>query len=208
MDATTWNERYRSSERVWTGEPNSALVAFAPDPTPTADSPPLALDLGCGEGADALWLASRGWDVIGVDWAEVALDRARREAERVGAHARFVQADISDGPALSELSPSGRFDLVTLAYIHPEPDDRTRLYAPLPALVGPGGHLLVVAHAPEHAAHGFPGPDPHRLMTHEDTVAALSLPADSVILVATTWPRERDGVVVAIDSVVLVRRGS
>jgi SAM-dependent methyltransferase len=204
MDSEAWNERYRSAERVWTGEPNEALVALAPDPPTNRRA--LALDLGCGEGADALWLASRGWEVLGADWAEVALDRARAQADASGLPARFVRADITDVGALAALSATGTFDLVMLAYIHPEPADRAHLYARLPDLVAPAGHLLVIAHDPEHGTLGRPGPDPRRLMSADDILAALDLPAGFTTEVGTTLTRRRDDVVTAIDSAVLVRR--
>jgi SAM-dependent methyltransferase len=214
MDASGWNERYAAST-VWSGEPNAALVesvsglvAPAADPSARASGPaaPTALDLGCGEGADARWLASQGWDVTGVDWSGVALDRARSAIRDAGLVATFVQGDATDPDFLAGLSPTGAFDLITLAFIHPEPEDRDSAYAHLPALVAPGGHLLVVAHDPEHGARGFGGPPPARLLSPDDILAALHLPADFQVLVAEVQPREMAGEVVALDSVVLVRR--
>jgi SAM-dependent methyltransferase len=205
MDAETWNERYRSSERVWTAEPNEALVEFAPAPRA---APARALDLGCGEGADALWLASKGYQVTGVDWAGVALERAIQAADDAGADATFVEGDITDHEALSALSPTGTFDLITVAYLHPEPEDRELLYSHLPGLVAGGGHLLVIAHDPEHGLLGFPGPDPRRLLSADDILDALDLPTGYEVLTRTTRPTQRqdDGEVIAIDSVVLVHR--
>ena len=204
MDSEAWNERYRTSERVWTGEPNEALVALAP--APPTDHRGLALDLGCGEGADALWLAAQGWRVVGIDWAEVALDRARRAAAQAGADASFVRGDITDSAALAALSPTSSFDLVTLAYIHPQPEDRAHLYAPLPELIAAGGHLLVITHDPEHGALGLPGPDPRRLMSAEDILAALDLPEGFEVVASATRSRRRGDDVTAVDAVVLVRR--
>ena len=205
MDASSWNERYRSSDRVWTGAPNEALVEFAP-PAPTEGA--LALDLGCGEGADALWLAGAGYRVTGVDWAGVALQRAEQAADDTGADARFVEGDITDSEALAAMSPTGTFALVLLAYLHPEPEDRERLYCHLPSLVAPGGCLLVIAHDPEHGLLGFPGPDPSRLMSADDILNALELPTGFEVVTRTTRPKQRDsdGEVVAIDSVVVARR--
>jgi SAM-dependent methyltransferase len=208
MDRSDWNARYEAST-VWSGEPNAALVAHAPrPPRPWA----AALDLGCGEGADALWLAEQGWQVTGVDWSGVALGRARAAAGAAGLAARFVEADITDLAALAALSPTGTFDLVTVAFLHPEPADRARFYAPLPALLAPGGHLLVVTHDPEHGARGLPGPPPHRLLSADDVLAALALPTDVEVVVRTTEPRlvpgEAGGApqVRGLDAVVLVRR--
>jgi SAM-dependent methyltransferase len=210
MDASGWNERYAAST-VWSGEPNAALVTalselLDPAPGQAGDAAPTALDIGCGEGADARWLAAHGWAVTGVDWSDVALDRARSAMAEAGLDAMLVQGDATDADFLAGLSPTGAFDLVSLAYIHPEPEDRDSAYAHLPALVAPGGHLLVIAHDPEHGERGFRGPPPARLMSPQAILGALHLPADFEELVAQVQPRERDGEVVALDSVVLVRR--
>jgi SAM-dependent methyltransferase len=210
MDAQRWNERYAAST-VWSGEPNAALVRALTGLVDRAraqkgDTAPTALDVGCGEGADARWLAAQGWAVTGVDWSDVALDRARSAIRDAGLDAVFAQGDATDPTFLTGLSPTGTFDLVTLGFLHPEPEDRDTAYAPLPGLVAPGGHLLVIAHDPEHGSRGFGGPPPARLMSAQDTVDALHLPVGFEVALAETQPRERDGEVVALDSVVLVRR--
>jgi SAM-dependent methyltransferase len=210
MDASGWNERYAAST-VWSGDPNAALVRALTglvDSRGETDDARTALDIGCGEGADARWLASQGWAVIGVDWSDVALDRARTAIRDAGLEAAFVQGDATDPTFLSGLSPTGTFDLITLAFIHPEPEDRDSVYAHLPALVGPGGHLLVIAHDPEHGVRGFGGPPPNRLLSPDAILGALHLPADFEVVLAEVQPRESDGEVVALDSVVLVRRAS
>ena len=138
----------------------------------------------------------------------MALDRARSTIRDAGLEATFVQGDATDPAFLAGLSPTGTFDLITLAFIHPEPEDRDSAYAHLPALVAPGGHLLVIAHDPEHGVRGFGGPPPDRLLSPEAILGALHLPADFEVVLAEVQPRESDGEVVALDSVVLVRRAS
>ncbi len=192
MDASGWNERYAAST-VWSGEPNVALVDIVrglvePVPGRTGDGAHTALDIGCGEGADARWLASHGWAVTGVDWSDVALDRARSAIREAGLEATFVQGDATDPAFLAGLSPTGTFDLITLAFIHPEPEDRDSAYAHLPALVAPGGHLLVIAHDPEHGVRGFGGPPPNRLLSPQAILGALHLPADFEAVVASVQP--------------------
>jgi SAM-dependent methyltransferase len=203
MDAQQWNERYRSASSVWSGEPNAALVLHAPEP---AHPDSTALDLGCGEGGDALWLAARGWHVVGVDWAGVALERARRAAADSGTDARFVEGDITDATTLATLSDTGTFDLVTVAFLHPEPEERPQVYAHLAGLLAPGGHLIVVAHDPEHGAQGLPGPQHHRLMSPDDIIGALALAEGYEVLVAAREEQSRVGAVTAVDSVVVVER--
>jgi 2-polyprenyl-3-methyl-5-hydroxy-6-metoxy-1,4-benzoquinol methylase len=205
MDAEDWNERYRASSAVWSGEPNAALVEHAPPPPAPGAR---AVDLGCGEGADALWLARQGWAVTAVDWAGVALNRVRDRVAQAGLPVTVAQGDATDAAFVASLSPTGRYDLVTLGYLHPEPEDRSRTYAHLAGLLEPGGHLLVITHAPAHGRLGLPGPPPHRLLGGADVLAALGT-ADLEVLVADDVQRlADDGAVRAVDAVVLVRRGT
>jgi thioredoxin reductase/SAM-dependent methyltransferase len=133
-----WEERYGSGKRVWSGNPNPHLVATA------ADLPPgTALDVGSGEGADAVWLASRGWKVTGVDISQAALDQAAQHAAEAGVDAAWLQADITAwDPA------PARFDLVSAQYVHLPRPARDALYRRLAAAVRPGGTLLIVGHHP------------------------------------------------------------
>src|SRR5215212_159672 len=167
-----WNQRYAGSNQIWSGQPNQALV------TEVSDLPPgRALDVGCGEGADAVWLAQRGWDVTGLDVSRVALDRARLHARDAGVVVRWVRAGLVEAGM-----PDRGFDLVSAQYpalLH-TPD-----HAPERALlsaVASGGILLVVHHAIDvkHAqAHGF---DP----------ADYVSPADVASLLDENWALEVD----------------
>lgn len=135
--------------------------------------PGTALDLGCGEGSDALWLAGRGWTVLGVDVSATALERAREHAARLGlqGRARFEQHDLSSS------FPEGTFDLVSAQFLHSPvavPGEREGILARAALAVAPGGRLLVVSH------QGMPswmGEQPAELTlpTPEDTLAALRL---------------------------------
>lgn len=144
-----WEERYRSHpSAIWSGRPNAVLVAETADLTPGH-----ALDVGCGEGADALWLAERGWQVTGVDISTVALARAEAEAASRGVDIDWVQADLLVDPPSADA-----FDLVTAHFMHLPPAERESLYARLAAAVAPGGTLLLVAHHPSdmHTTMGRP----------------------------------------------------
>jgi SAM-dependent methyltransferase len=131
-----WNERYAGSNQIWSGQPNQALV------TEVSELPPgRALDVGCGEGADAVWLARRGWDVTGLDVSGVALDRARLHARDAGVVVRWMRAGLVEAGL-----PDQGFDLVSAQYrvpCTPRPcSERALLSA-----VAPGGALPVVHHA-------------------------------------------------------------
>ncbi|EFV14671.1 hypothetical protein HMPREF9336_00463 [Segniliparus rugosus ATCC BAA-974] len=134
MDENEWNELYREREQIWSGMPNAALVAEAADLAPG-----LALDVGCGEGGDALWLAERGWKVVAADISSVAIERARAAVPL--AAVTWLRADlIADPPE------RGRFDLVSLQY-YPLPrtagEEGVRGFL---EAVAPGGFLVVVGH--------------------------------------------------------------
>lgn len=132
-----WDERYASAERIWSGQPNAALVAEVADLTPGT-----ALDVGCGEGADAVWLAQRGWQVTGLDISGVALDRGRAWASENGVEVTWLKSGLLEAGLAA-----GSFDLVVVMY---PPLPRTPdavVERALADLVAPGGRLLVVHHA-------------------------------------------------------------
>ncbi|PRX98920.1 class I SAM-dependent methyltransferase [Allonocardiopsis opalescens] len=153
-----WDARYRENERVWSGEPNAALVREAADLAPGR-----ALDLGCGEGGDAVWLARQGWRVTAVDVSQVALDRAAGHAAEAGVADR-VEWQRHD---LGSSFPAGEYDLVSAHFLHSYGEfPRERILRAAAAAVAPGGVLLVVGHsdmppgmAERHPDAYLPGPD-------------------------------------------------
>src|SRR5687768_6279671 len=108
MDSDAWDERYAGTELVWTAEPNRFLAAEVGGLTPGR-----ALDVACGEGRNAVWLASLGWTVTGVDFSPVGLDKARRLAQERGVSVEWVTADVT-----TYEPPAGAFDLVVVLYLH------------------------------------------------------------------------------------------
>lgn len=159
-----WDERYSGMEQVWSGRPNFALVTEVTDLEPGT-----ALDVGCGEGADAVWLARQGWAVTALDVSTVAIERAALHAQEAAVAVQWVHAGLVAAP----ISPRG-FDLVSAQYpalLRTPGADAERS---LLAAVAPGGTLLVVHHADSginHAEHhGF---DPADYVHPADVAAVL-----------------------------------
>jgi len=144
--AAEWDARYSEYDGArWSGRPNGRLVAEV-----AALKPGLALDVGCGEGADAIWLARSGWTVTAIDISDVAVSRAREAAERAGAAVEWVHGD-----ALQTPFAAGSFDLVSMQYpALPKAAGEAAVRALLET-VRPGGLLLAVYHDfdDEHREH-------------------------------------------------------
>lgn len=194
-----WDARYSESDRLWSGDPNPQLVAEIADLEAGT-----AVDVGCGEGADAIWLARRGWRVTGVDISRVALDRAREHAAEAGVNVDWVQADL-----LAWQGPAGGFDLVNVQFFQLAEPERTVALRRFAAAVAPGGLLLVVAHHPVHAEAGVPGPPADRLYTPEDVTALFDAPEWQPVTAETrtrTAAGHHSGTTEFTDSVVLLRR--
>ena len=188
-----WNERYSASERVWSSGPNEHVAEIVAPLAPGA-----AVDLGAGEGRHSIWLAERGWQVTAVDFAEVGLERGRREAaERtVGDRISWVPADVT-----TWAPPAGRLlDLVLVAYLH-LPEDVFREAA---SWVAPGGHLVVVGHALRNLTDGVGGPQDPALLHTPDQLQEKAAGLD--ILRCEEVERTTDGGALAIDVVLVARR--
>jgi SAM-dependent methyltransferase len=162
--AERWDQRYASSEQIWSGQPNVALVAEV-----AGLAPGRALDVGCGEGADAVWLAGRGWHVTALDVSRVALERARRHARDANVEVRWVQGGLVEADL-----PADSFDLVSAQYAALPRTPGNHAERVLLAAVAPGGVLLVVHHADvdreQAKAHGF---DPTDYVSPADVAALL-----------------------------------
>ncbi|MFZ1179743.1 MAG: class I SAM-dependent methyltransferase [Mycobacterium sp.] len=198
--AEFWEQRYGSTERVWSGRVNPRLAEVA------AELPAgRALDLGCGEGADALWLAERGWQVVAVDVSATALQRATEAAfarnllERVD----FQRHD------LNESFPEGMFDLVSAQYLHsPARLEREIVLRQAAERVTPGGVLLIVDHAEpppwtQHHDHCFPGIEDVLKSLRLDT-AAWSRVRTETVERETVGPDGEDATLK--DNVIVLRR--
>jgi SAM-dependent methyltransferase len=168
VQAAEWDAKYSEGDGArWSGRPNGRLVAEVASLVPGR-----ALDVGCGEGADAIWLAGRGWTVTAVDVSEVALTRARQAAERAGVAVQWVRGD-----ALREPFPAASFDLVSMQY---PALPKAAGQAPVRNLldtVRPGGLLLAVYHdlTEEHREHmKSQGTDPADYVDEDDLAQLLA----------------------------------
>lgn len=143
-----WDGRYTERGAVWGSEPNRFLVDIASDLEPGT-----ALDLGCGQGRNALWLASLGFTVTGLDLSPVAVGQAEEMAAELGVDATFKAVD------LMAWDPEGQvWDLVLLAYIHLPDAMRKEVHATAVRAVAPGGRIVVIAHHLDNLESGTGGP--------------------------------------------------
>jgi SAM-dependent methyltransferase len=206
-----WDERYGGSERVWSGRPNQRLVEQTADLTPG-----YACDIGCGEGADAIWLAEQGWDVTALDVSRVALDRTAQHAiERgVDRRVRVGEYDVLAGHPPRHRRRTQGFDLVSAHFMHVPREDFDGVYQRLAGAVAPGGRLLVVAHHPDDVETGARhSHGPGLMFPPEQVLAALGVEGgtsdDWEVEVADAPTRVQemeDGPMKVRDTVVRLRR--
>lgn len=192
-----WNARYAAKELVWTAEPNRLFASEV-----EALEPGRALDLACGEGRNAVWLADKGWRVTAVDFSDVALAKAERLAASRGVEIEWVLADVLD------YEPERRaFDLVALLYLQLPHDELVQAIRSAADAVAPGGTLLVIGHDTTNLTEGHGGPkDASVLFSPEDVVSHLG---DLLVERAERVRRSvgvDDGEATAIDAFVRARR--
>ena len=196
-----WDGMYESRDRVWSGRPNAALV------DELRDTPPgRALDLGCGEGGDAIWLAEQGWTVLGVDVSRTAL-------ERTAAHAR--ERSVSDRISLehhdlAESFPEGNFDLISAPFFQsPLEFPREQILRRALESIAPGGQLVIISHAEAPSWAPDAVKDTH-FPTVDETLRELALDDDWIVETAETRARATTGPdgepAELVDLVVRVRR--
>lgn len=177
-DQGEWDERYAARDRVWSGRPNGALVQEV------AGLPPgRAVDVGCGEGADALWLARHGWAVTALDVSQVALERGAAAARDQALEVRWLHAGLLDARL-----PDGGFDLVATHYPVLLRTPEAAAERALLAAVAPGGTLLVVHHAQTDDPHADHEHAPGRRFDSAEYV----LPEQVAALLDDTWVVEVD----------------
>jgi long-chain acyl-CoA synthetase len=208
--AEFWEDRYQADDQVWSGRVNGVLADEV-----AGFSPGTALDLGCGEGGDALWLAEQGWQVTAVDISSTALARGAAQAEVQGLAERITWEQHDLGQSF----PAGEFDLVSAQYFHSPVDlPRDEVLRRAAQAVSPGGTIIVVGHAaPPPWAHDHDDDHGHdhghdfEFPTTEEVVAALGVDDGGWTVTRcenaerhATGPKEKSGVL--LDSIVVARR--
>jgi SAM-dependent methyltransferase len=164
VDSQEWDRRYAAAELIWTAEPNRFAVAELQDLPPGR-----ALDIAAGEGRNAVWLASRGWQVTAVDFSAAGLDKGRRLAQARGVAIDWVRADVRDYQP-----EAGSFQLVLIAYLQLHEPELAGVLRRAVTALAPGGTLLVVGHDVTNLTEGTGGPpDPAVLYTPESITRSL-----------------------------------
>jgi SAM-dependent methyltransferase len=164
MDHRSWDERYAAAELIWTAEPNRFLVAEV-----NGLAPGRALDLACGEGRNAVWLATQGWEVTGVDFSRAGLDKARHLAQQHQVPVEWILADVT-----THQPPPPGFDLVAILYLQLPAEPLAAALDNAVRALAPGGTLLLVSHDTTNLTRGYGGPqDPAVLYSPDDIVMNL-----------------------------------
>lgn len=205
MDASDWDARYDTSELIWKGELNQFL------PLEVADlAPGTALDLACGEGRNAVWLAKQGWIATGVDFSDVGVEKGRAHAAENGVEATWVVADVTTWEP-----PANGYDLVAVFYLQLAAEERRASMITAVRALGVGGTLVLVGHDLLNLTEGYGGPqNPSFLLTAEDIIddlTAAEVLLDVELVTEKSGRVERsvstdDGERAAIDTLVRVRR--
>ncbi|MFV1999929.1 MAG: class I SAM-dependent methyltransferase [Acidimicrobiia bacterium] len=169
MNSAMWDERYGEADLVWSAEPNLFLPPLVEGMTPGT-----ALDVACGEGRNAVWLARQGWSVTGVDFSAVGIDKARQIAGDT--HVDWFVDDATT------YMPGKTFDLVVIFYLHLPEQQVAAAFEQAVAALAPGGTLFAVGHALSNLTDGYGGPPMPEILWSEDRIALLLSGLDIVEL--------------------------
>ncbi|WP_054246511.1 class I SAM-dependent methyltransferase [Rhodococcus opacus] len=199
MDAAAWDERYSQSDLVWGAPPNAVVVERV-----TSLPRGRALDLACGEGRNAHWLATRGWEVTGLDYSAVAVDKARRVAAEAPRSVRerldYRVADVTDADL------GGEYDLVLMIYLHLAPEERLQVVNRAISALKPDGILMILGHDAVNLSQGVGGPQDAEILYMPDDLVN-SFGGRLVVDVAERRFRETDAGT-AIDALVVAHHPS
>ncbi len=188
-----WNDRYSASDYVWTIKVNQFVERHLADLEPG-----VAIDLGAGEGRNAVWLAQKGWEVTAVDFSTVGLAKGAQLAQDHNVTVGFVEGDATTW------QPDGTVDLVVLSYLQVDRAGREAILSHATTWLRPGGTLFVIAHDQTNVAEGYGGPPSTEVCySVEETVAALGGLEISLAEVAKRVVATDAGEQVALDTLVI-----
>ena len=154
-----WNERYAGKELVWSAGPNKLFSQEVQNLAPGK-----SIDIACGEGRNALWLAEQGWDSTGIDFSDAAIDKGKQIAKK-----REINVNWIVGDAATYSLPKEAFDLVAILYLHTDPTETDGWLQKALNAVKPGGTFIYIGHDPSNIEHGVGGPqDPAYLPCAEE----------------------------------------
>jgi len=191
-----WNARYAeaaaSDSSVWSLAPNGFIASIVAD-----FAPGTAVDLACGEGRNALWLAQRGWQVTAVDFSAVAIEAGRRRADHLGLEVNWVVADVTGWV------PPALVDLIVVAYLQLPATELASVIATCAGSLEPGGMLVLISHDIDNIARGVGGPQNPAVLTSVDS---LRVAAADLEIERCEQLQRRVGDAMAIDTVLIARR--
>lgn len=197
-----WDARYRSTSLTWSAEPNALFAEIVKGLTPGK-----ALDVACGEGRHALWLAEQGWQVTALDFSSIGLAKAQQIAQKRGLDVRWVEHDVT-----TPMDNLGVFDLVSVIFLHTDPRSRELWFAHVRRSVAPGGLLVYIGHDPDNIERGSGGPGRLEVLPYAAEVAGLLpgfeiLRAETVERPVTAEPgHDRNSQGTALDTVIVAQR--
>lgn len=200
MNRQDWNAKYLAQDLVWGTDPNRFVAVELSELSPRER----ALDLACGEGRNAIWLAKLGWQVTGVDFSDVAIERARRLATEQGVNVEWICADA----ARYDL-PAEAFRLVLIAYLQLPPSELRLVLARAVRALAPGGTLFMIGHALRNLNEGVGGPRQADVLWEAEDIRQRLQAAGLTVRRAEEVRRSvqtSDGAGEAIDALVLAER--
>ena len=197
MKAAEWDERYNEAEFVWSLSPNATVERYL-----RGSKPGRALDVGAGEGRNAVWLASEGWDVMAVDFSAAGIEKARALAESQRVDLELVVADVTK----FEMGVQA-WDLVLLSYLQIPNPERLEVLAKAAAAVAEGGLIFVIAHDKANVSGGWGGPpDEAVCYSVDETVSVLSDFEPKVTEIFERSVETEGGLKIALDTLVIAHR--
>ena len=201
MDASDWNARYLAQPDAWGTTPAARIVSEVTTAEDDGLSVGTAIDLACGDGRHARWLAAHGWRVQAVDFSEVAIEQARAKDSDEG---RSGSVDWMVGDATT-WSPTEPVDLVVIGFLHLELESLARVIHSAGGWLRPGGHLVYLGHAAENLRNGVGGPQDPTVLPR---IADLAHGADGLEVVSLRHDLRPAGKATAVDVLLHARSWS